>query len=142
MGSGNGTLNAKVERNLTCLFVVAREDGQYTAFCPQLGVGARGDTQQEASVALEEAVGLYIQRMTERGLLHEIPSLFELDPKLFVSCLTEFASLDEEEPAEPVGAGVLNIEVVVEAEEGVHRSFRMQTRTSQSEIEGRIPVAA
>ena len=48
------------------------EDDQIVAVCPELNVSSFGDTPQEALVALEEAVDLFLETCQEMGTLEVV----------------------------------------------------------------------
>ena len=48
--------------------VFTREDGGYSALCPELGVSSQGNTIEEAESNIKEAVTLYIEDMTHSEL--------------------------------------------------------------------------
>ena len=52
--------------------VVWREGESYVSKCPELGVASCGDTIEEATNNLEEAVELYIENAKELNLLEDI----------------------------------------------------------------------
>ena len=53
-------------------FRVRAEDGQYAAYCDELGVASCGDTVQDAFHAIEEATLLYLNVIEEGGELERI----------------------------------------------------------------------
>jgi predicted RNase H-like HicB family nuclease len=52
--------------------VVWREGESYVSKCPELGVASCGDTFEEATNNLKEAVELYIENARELNLLEDI----------------------------------------------------------------------
>jgi predicted RNase H-like HicB family nuclease len=52
--------------------VVWREGESYVSKCPELGVASCGDTIEEATNNLKEAVELYIENAKELNLLEDI----------------------------------------------------------------------
>jgi len=52
--------------------VVWREGESYVSKCPELGVASCGDTFEEATDNLKEAVELYIENAKELNLLEDI----------------------------------------------------------------------
>jgi predicted RNase H-like HicB family nuclease len=52
--------------------VVWREGKSYVSKCPELGVASCGDTFEEATNNLKEAVELYIENARELNLLKDI----------------------------------------------------------------------
>ena len=52
--------------------VVWREGKSYVSKCPELGVASCGDTIEEATNNLKEAVELYIENAKELNLLEDI----------------------------------------------------------------------
>jgi len=52
--------------------VVWREGKSYVSKCPELGVASCGDTFEEATNNLKEAVELYIENAKELNLLEDI----------------------------------------------------------------------
>jgi len=52
--------------------VVWREGKSYVSKCPELGVASCGDTFEEATNNLKEAVELYIENARELNLLEDI----------------------------------------------------------------------
>ena len=52
--------------------VVWREEKSYVSKCPELGVASCGDTIEEATNNLKEAVELYIENAKELNLLEDI----------------------------------------------------------------------
>ena len=52
--------------------VVWREGESYVSKCPELGVASCGDTFEEATNNLKEAVELYIENARELNLLKDI----------------------------------------------------------------------
>jgi len=51
---------------------VFKEDNQYIAICPELGVSSFGDSQKEAETSLKEAVTLFIEECQRMGTLEEV----------------------------------------------------------------------
>jgi len=49
-----------------------REGDQYVSTCPELGVASAGDTAEEATEALREAVELYLENARELGMLGDL----------------------------------------------------------------------
>jgi len=52
--------------------VVWREGKNYVSKCPELGVASCGDTIEEATNNLKEAVELYVENAKELNLLEDI----------------------------------------------------------------------
>ena len=52
--------------------VVWREGKSYVSKCPELGVASCGDTIEEATNNLKEAVELYVENAKELNLLEDI----------------------------------------------------------------------
>jgi len=52
--------------------VVWREGESYVSKCPELGVASCGDTIEEATNNLKEAVELYVENAKELNLLEDI----------------------------------------------------------------------
>ena len=48
------------------------KDGNYwVAYCPELNVSSFGNTQKEAKAALNEALQLFLEDITDRGTMYE-----------------------------------------------------------------------
>lgn len=58
-----------VEAQVPVFFV--EEEGQWVAFCPALDVSSYGDTIEEAKVAFEEALEIFIEETVDRGTLEK-----------------------------------------------------------------------
>ena len=51
---------------------VTREGDVYVSYCPALDLYSQGDTEEEASANLIEALQLFIQSCVERGTLDAV----------------------------------------------------------------------
>jgi predicted RNase H-like HicB family nuclease len=66
---------------------IRQEDGQYAAYCPDLGTASCGDTIEEASKNMEEAVLVHLSALEELGeredffRRHNIKFHYKDDPK-------------------------------------------------------------
>lgn len=49
-------------------YIIHPEDGQYAAYCRELGTASCGDTVEEARAALEDAVRLHLDTLEELGM--------------------------------------------------------------------------
>ncbi len=68
------TIRARTVGHLALLGVITKEDGQYVSFCPQLGVASCGDTVEEATTNLKDAVAAYVEALQETGELKGVLS--------------------------------------------------------------------
>lgn len=51
---------------------IFRESDQYVAICPELNVSSFGDTAQEATQSLQEAVSLFLEECHRMGSLRQV----------------------------------------------------------------------
>ena len=58
--------------------IFTKEKGGYSAFCSELGVVSQGNTLSEAEANIREAVGLYIDDMSESELAPYSQVSFEM----------------------------------------------------------------
>lgn len=58
-----------VEAQISVFFI--EEEGQWVAVCPALDVSSYGDTIEEAKVAFEEALEIFIEETVDRGTLEQ-----------------------------------------------------------------------
>lgn len=58
--------------SITYRVEVFREGDRYVSLCPELNVSSYGDTEEEAELALREAVQLFVEQCEEMGTLREI----------------------------------------------------------------------
>ena len=52
--------------------LIEKDGGQYASVCPELGVASCGDSIQEASDSLEEAVELYLNHLEDAETRHQV----------------------------------------------------------------------
>ena len=50
---------------------VEEADGQYAAYCPELGVATCGDTEEEAFANLDDAITVHLNALEEVGAREE-----------------------------------------------------------------------
>lgn len=62
--------------------IILKEDERYTAFCPELDVASEGNTSDEASKNLLEAVTLYLETAIEANLPYLRPVPPNEDPRV------------------------------------------------------------
>ena len=60
-GFGQGPSKENVSMNRQFTAVIEREGNGYISFCPEVDVASQGDTVQEASANLREAVELFFE---------------------------------------------------------------------------------
>lgn len=74
-------MNSTAPQRFTAM--IYREDGGFVSICPELDVASQGDTVEEASANLREAVELFIEsadeaevarRLNTRSDSHSVPS--------------------------------------------------------------------
>lgn len=61
--------------------VIVKEGKRFSAICPELDVASEGDTPEEASANLLEAVNLYIETAIESNLPYLRPIPASEDPR-------------------------------------------------------------
>ena len=61
LGFGQGSSKENVSMNRQFTAVIEREGNGYISFCPEVDVASQGDTVQEASANLREAVELFFE---------------------------------------------------------------------------------
>lgn len=54
-------------KELVLTVVVKKEEGGYSAWCPELDVASQGDNIEEAKKNLKEAVEVHVETMIEQG---------------------------------------------------------------------------
>jgi predicted RNase H-like HicB family nuclease len=59
-------------KELVLSLVIKKEQGKYSAWCPELDVASQGDTVEEARSNLQEAVKLHVETMVEGGDLNQL----------------------------------------------------------------------
>ena len=66
---------------------IFKEDDQYVALAPELNVSSFGDTEEEAKLALREAVELFLEECKRMGTLEDvlIEAGFKLEKKSWYS---------------------------------------------------------
>jgi predicted RNase H-like HicB family nuclease len=62
-----GSDNTVVVGYIAVSMVVEPDEGQFEAYCPELDVSSFGDTREEATRNLEEALTLYLDSLTSHG---------------------------------------------------------------------------
>lgn len=75
------TMDTPSMDKLTCTGVIVREEGAYSALCPELDVASVGATPPEAKAMLLEAVALHIEGAIEDGLPYLRPVPPQADPR-------------------------------------------------------------
>ena len=61
--------------------IIIKEDDSYAAICPELDVATDGDSAEEASANLLEAVNLYIETAIDANLPYLRPIPADEDPR-------------------------------------------------------------
>ena len=61
--------------------IIYKEDNRYSALCPELDVATEGDTADEASSNLLEAVTIYLETSIEANLPYLRPVPKDEDPR-------------------------------------------------------------
>jgi len=81
----NQVSQSTVEKTFRVHFVVARDEGGYSALCPEFNVASCGDTEQEAARNLAGAIGEYLAYLMEQARIEEAqrPASPELLAKFF-----------------------------------------------------------
>jgi len=54
------------------LLVLDDDSSQYVAYCPALELSSYGDTEEEARLAFEDALAIFLRDTTERGTLDQL----------------------------------------------------------------------
>ena len=62
--------------------IIFKDDERYTSLCPELDVASEGDTPDEASKNLLEAVALYLETAIEANLPYLRPIPPDEDPRI------------------------------------------------------------
>lgn len=62
--------------------IIVKDGKRYTSLCPELDVASEGDTPQEASTNLLEAVMLYLETAIEANLPYLRPIPPDEDPRI------------------------------------------------------------
>jgi predicted RNase H-like HicB family nuclease len=62
--------------------IIFKEGERYTSLCPELDVASEGDTPDEASTKLLEAVTLYLETAIEANLPYLRPIAPDEDPRI------------------------------------------------------------
>ncbi|MBI4686158.1 MAG: type II toxin-antitoxin system HicB family antitoxin [Nitrospirae bacterium] len=62
--------------------IIIKEGKRYTSLCPELDVASEGDTVDEASTNLLEAVTLYLETAIEANLPYLRPIPSDEDPRI------------------------------------------------------------
>jgi predicted RNase H-like HicB family nuclease len=72
--------------------VIIKENERYTSLCPELDVASEGDTPDDASTNLLEAVALYLETAIEANLPYLRPVPSDEDPRIITpeSIIKEF----------------------------------------------------
>jgi predicted RNase H-like HicB family nuclease len=58
-----------MRRYIPVAYLVRPEDGQYAAYCPELGTASCGGTIEEALDNIKDAASLHIETLKELGTL-------------------------------------------------------------------------
>ncbi len=66
------SIRARTVGHLALLGVITKEDGQYVSVCLQLGVASCGDTVEEATANLKDAVEAYFEALRETSELRRV----------------------------------------------------------------------
>lgn len=59
-------------KELILTFVIKKESGKYSSWCPELDVASQGDTVEEARKNLKEAVESHVETMIKNGDVKEL----------------------------------------------------------------------